>query len=104
MTVYSSSMGNVRLCDLGSGTSPCSLLHVDLHLTVNRPKEHSGTLIAPKNLREHRGSHDFLGPSCLCPALSIVNTPQFVEADILERGDIGFVAICPTDSCGYLGT
>ncbi|KAI1783654.1 hypothetical protein LXA43DRAFT_1102283 [Ganoderma leucocontextum] len=66
------------------------------------PKEYSGALVAPEKLREHRTSHDFLGPGCLCPALSCENTPSFVEAAMLDRGDSGFVAMCPTDSCGYL--
>ncbi|KAI1786468.1 hypothetical protein LXA43DRAFT_1065044 [Ganoderma leucocontextum] len=66
------------------------------------PKDHAGALVAPENLRKHRTSHDFLGPGCFCPALSDENTPGFVEASMLDRGDSGFVAMCPTDNCGYV--
>ncbi|KAI1784129.1 hypothetical protein LXA43DRAFT_1101727 [Ganoderma leucocontextum] len=66
------------------------------------PKEHSGALVAPENLREHRTSHDFLGPCCFCPAFPGENTVGFVEAAMLDRGDGEFVAICPADNCGYL--
>ncbi|PIL33146.1 hypothetical protein GSI_04596 [Ganoderma sinense ZZ0214-1] len=66
------------------------------------PQERSGALIAPENLREYRSSHNFLGPGCFCPALSSMTTPGFVEAAILQRGNSGFVAMCSTDSCGYL--
>ena len=77
--------------------------HDDRHVTINRPKKHSGALVAPKNLRDHRTTHDFMGPCCFCPALSSENTSDFVEAAIFDRGHSEFVAMCPTDNCGYLG-
>ncbi|KAI1796704.1 hypothetical protein LXA43DRAFT_1057573 [Ganoderma leucocontextum] len=66
------------------------------------PKEHSDALVAPENLREHRTSHDFLGPCCFCPALPGENTVGFVETAMLDRGDGEFVAMCAADNCGYL--
>ncbi|PIL33182.1 hypothetical protein GSI_04632 [Ganoderma sinense ZZ0214-1] len=69
---------------------------------MGRPKEPSGTLVAPEDLREHRASRDFLGPCCLCPALTGENTRTFVEAAMYDRGDGEFVAMCATDDCGYL--
>nr|VWP02190.1 Ubiquitin carboxyl-terminal hydrolase 7 [Ganoderma boninense] len=66
------------------------------------PNDHSGALVEPEKLRQYRASYDFLGPGCFCPAMSSEITSSFVEAAILDRGDGEFVAVCPTDSCGYL--
>lgn len=73
-------------------------------LTVNRPKDRSGALVTPEKLREHRTSYNFLGPCCFCPALRGKNSTDFVEAAMFDRGDDEFVAMCPTDNCGYIGT
>ena len=59
--------------------------------------------MAPKDLRDHRASHDFLGPCCLCSALPGEDVRSFTEAAMCDRGDGEFVVMYPTDDCGYLG-
>ncbi|KAM5534198.1 hypothetical protein V8D89_012105 [Ganoderma adspersum] len=66
------------------------------------PREHSGAVVPPEKLCEHRTSHDFLGPCCFCPAMGCDDRKGFAEAAMFDRGGREFVALCPTDSCSYL--
>lgn len=63
--------------------------------------------IEPWDLRQHRKTHQFLGPCCLCPKVD-PNQPDFVEAAIfpVPRGVISgeYIATCARNRCGYFGT
>jgi hypothetical protein len=76
------------------------------HLSLYRPVQ-GGKRVPPDELRNHRESHHFLGPCCLCPLLSPRDSVGFVEAAIYMPvfGRYGgeIIAACAKDRCGYLG-
>lgn len=64
--------------------------------------------VPPDELRRYRSTHQYLGPSCLCPLLEpISENPVFREAAIYlstsgcYKGE--YVAECAKNRCGYLG-
>lgn len=65
--------------------------------------------VVPSALREHRQSHRFLGPCCLCPLLAEDPDDRgvFTEAAILIATSGLFfgeyVAMCAKGQCGYIG-
>ena len=69
----------------------------------------SGTeRVPPDAWREHRKSHHFLGPCCLCPLFQrLGEKPRYVEAAIymvmrgMYQGE--YVAQCAKEKCGYTG-
>lgn len=69
----------------------------------------SGTeRLPPDAWREHRKSHHFLGPCCLCPLFQrLGEKPRYVEAAVhmvmrgMYQGE--YVAQCARDKCGYMG-
>jgi hypothetical protein len=62
--------------------------------------------IPPSELRDHRTSHQMLGPCCFCP-LAYPKGPDYVEAAIYEvlRGSLlgEYVASCARGKCDYFG-
>jgi len=78
------------------------------HLT-NRPLNADGERIPPSELSDHRISHRFLGPCCICPVFMPVvqGRSLFVEAAILmvPAGRLAgqYIAACAQDRCGYVG-
>jgi len=63
--------------------------------------------VTPTALYDHRQSHQFLGPCCLCPLFAQDGRGAFVEAAILIE-TLGphsgqYVAKCAQGQCGYLG-
>lgn len=74
---------------------------------LNRPV-YEGERVRPDGLRNHRETHQFLGPCCICPLLKPLSIePRFKEAAIymplmgLYKGE--YVAECVESRCGYLG-
>jgi hypothetical protein len=71
-----------------------------------RPVNDNEQRIQPSDLEDHRRSHQFLGPCCICPATD-EHQPEFVEATIrvMRTGHFAgkYVASCASDACGYLG-
>jgi len=63
--------------------------------------------VVPSELRDHRLSHRFLGPCCLCPLFAQNDRAVFVEAAILIETSGPFsgryIAKCAEEKCGYLG-
>ena len=68
-----------------------------------RPTNDVGERVTPSN---HRRSHDFKGPCCLCASLN-VNDTAYTEAAIFMaiRGPSTgkYVAACVTGQCRYWG-
>jgi hypothetical protein len=64
--------------------------------------------VPPVGLRQHRETHQYLGPGCLCPLLEpLSEEPVFTEAAIylttFGRYEGEYVAECAKGQCGYLG-
>jgi hypothetical protein len=81
------------------------------YLYVRRPSKDDSLdeprgRITPSDLREHRVSHQMLGPCCLCPMIDL-NQPDFVEAAMYMpvTGPFAgqYIATCARDKCGYFG-
>lgn len=66
----------------------------------------NGALVPPSDINDHRLSHKFLGPGCLC-ALRDPSESAFTEAAVfmVVRGRFSgkYVAACAQEKCGYLG-
>lgn len=62
--------------------------------------------IHPSDFEGYRKSHQFIGPSCFCPAFER-DGPEFVESAMfmVDFGPFAgqYVAACAEDRCGYLG-
>ena len=76
---------------------------------LHRPLNGSA-LVSSSHLSSYRESHEFLGPSCLCPLLQPVHPdeePVFKEVAIHKpvfRCYAGqYVAECAESRCGYIG-
>jgi hypothetical protein len=71
---------------------------------LHRPIDTEGRLITPSDLRDHRRSHQFLGPCCMCPLTT--GQPAFVEAAIYMATSgraIGeYIVECAMGKCGYI--
>jgi hypothetical protein len=71
----------------------------------HRPITETGERVPPSDLSEHRTSHDFKVPCCLCACDAAA--PQYVESEIYTATEGPFwgeyVAGCAADRCGYLG-
>jgi hypothetical protein len=61
--------------------------------------------VVPSGLQEHRQTHTFRGPSCLCASITLGG--EYTEAAIYKPtgGDFSgeYIAACHTESCGYIG-
>jgi hypothetical protein len=66
----------------------------------------TGAWVPPSDINNHRLSHKFLGPGCLCP-LKDSTQPAFTEAAVfmVTKGRFAgkYVASCVQESCGYFG-
>ena len=66
----------------------------------------TGERITPSGMDDHRLTHRFLGPCCLCP-LEHTGQYAFTEAAMVMETSgryVGqYVASCACDSCGYYG-
>ena len=73
---------------------------------IERPTTAQGERITPSDLRDHRRSHKFLGPCCVCPLIADDQT-AFKEAAIFAVASgrfVGeYVAECAESRCGYFG-
>jgi hypothetical protein len=73
---------------------------------TDRPVNDRGERVTPSDLREHRMSHRFLGPCCICPAIT-EGRNEFTEAAfvMLTSGPrVGhYVARCASGECKYIG-
>lgn len=71
-----------------------------------RPVNDVGERVTPSNLTDHRISHRFLGPCCICPAI-IEGRTEFTEASfamlISGRRAGQYVARCASGECKYIG-
>ena len=86
------------------------LLFYSTYRITNRPVNTDGERIPPSALSEHRLSHRFLGPCCLCPVITPAprgGWPEFIEAAILMatggRLSGQYIAACARGRCGYIG-
>src|ERR1700676_552669 len=73
-----------------------------------RPVADGGGRVVPCALCEHRRSHQFIGPCCLCPLLVprsearvYTEAAMFMSASGVFAGK--YVARCAKERCGYLG-
>ena len=84
----------------------CSVIGTFELICGPRPVKEDGQRVPPSELRNHRNTHKFLGPSCLC-ALKDAEQPAFTEAAIyiaVTQDMAGeYVASCAKDRCGYHG-
>ena len=71
----------------------------------HRPINEEGERVVPSELHNHRRTHDFRLPSCICPVLR--HQDDYVEADVIlcTRGKFfgEYIAVCGKQACGYLG-
>jgi hypothetical protein len=81
------------------------LQHLHIHC-IERPVTARGERVTPSDLRDHRLSHKFLGPCCMCPLLTEGGS-TFKEAAIFAMPSgcfVGeYVAECADGKCGYFG-
>jgi hypothetical protein len=81
----------------------CELL---LMCICARPVTDAGERVTPSKLLEHRRSHDFKAPCCLCASLD-PNENAYTEASIFlaTLGPFAgqYVAACATGLCRYWG-
>lgn len=64
-----------------------------------------GERVAPSDLEDHRHTHDFRGPCCLCAvfdASGSVYTESVMFVAISGEFAGEYVAACAADSCNYL--
>jgi len=77
----------------------------DLHRLITDRPSPNGHVI-PSDLWEHRRTHHFLGPNCLCPVLDQL-LPDFVESTIyvpISGPWAGlYMAACTRERCAYPG-
>lgn len=84
----------------------CRSFMVLTDLPHDRPVNDAGERVAPSDLGDHRSSHRFLGPCCMCPAV-IEEQTGFTEAAIVMtvsgRRAGQYVARCAKGRCRYFG-
>lgn len=77
------------------------------YLHISRRPVRDTERVVPSELEEHRKSHQFLGPCCLCPLFEPQGRPIFTEAAIFiaTSGPFAgeYIAKCAKGDCGYLG-
>ena len=83
-------------------------LAFNLTVHVHRPVTETGERVPPSDLLDHRRTHDFRGPCCLCASLdSSILPAAYTEASIfvaIVGPCIGkYVAACATGQCRYWG-
>jgi hypothetical protein len=76
------------------------------HYCACRPVNEVGERVTPSKLLEHRHSHEFLGPCCLCASLesdgsSYTEASIFVAMSGPTAGE--YTAACATGQCRYWG-
>ena len=72
----------------------------------DRPVNDVGERVTPSDLDNHRLSHRFLGPCCICPAINnehVAFTETAITVVLFGRRAGQYVARCATGGCGYLG-
>lgn len=91
----------------GSGTSPTSTTTKIYWVSISplsRPVDEHGSRVTPTDLADHRMSHEFKAPCCLCASTlggtSYTETVFHMEVTGEHRGR--YVASCATNSCGYI--
>jgi hypothetical protein len=77
-------------------------------IVLVRPVNEDGERIVPSELLEHRRTHEFRGPSCLCASLDSSDLGDYTEAAIFVA-TVGpssgqYVAACASGQCRYWGT
>lgn len=78
----------------------CSLFLFHFHRPVNEERNR----VAPDDLQDHRKSHKFRGPCCLCPTDSI-DAVYTESAIFMATGGVfsgKHLAACSTGQCGYI--
>jgi hypothetical protein len=79
-------------------------------LIFDRPVNAQGERVSPSELSDHRQSHRFFGPACICPAIApasrnggtgFIETAIFVATSGPYVGQ--YIAACARGRCGYLG-
>ena len=83
-----------------------NLSFVWCHCCACRPVNEAGERVTPSKLLEHRHSHEFLGPCCLCASLesdgsSYTEASIFVAMSGPTAGE--YTAACATGQCRYWG-
>lgn len=103
--LYGNGMSVIFLIRLFRSSTVALCLHL-----LSRPVNDTGERVTPSELSDHRVTHNFLGPCCLCavPTSEGVTAQQFVEALIQMSTSPGhyqgeFVARCAQNRCGFLG-
>lgn len=78
--------------------------------SIARPVNDAGRRVTPSELSDHRVTHDFLGPCCLCavPTDEEGGVNRFVETLMYMSTSPGdyqgeYVARCAHGGCGFLG-
>jgi hypothetical protein len=74
-------------------------------LHFHRPVTERGERIPPSDLLEHRRTHVFSTPTCLCGSQLVEPKDTETAIYIARSGEFAgqYVAGCASDSCGYLG-
>jgi hypothetical protein len=101
-------------CGLGSGAFPTPGINdVYGHIIyfVLRPLGADDVPIRPDELDRHRYTHCFKGPCCLCTYIrgdelfceAKIGLAQTVDQPATAHCLGRYVAICPTQECGYFG-
>lgn len=73
-------------------------------LFLLRPVDDEGNRITPDRLRDHRISHVFRGPCCLCAHTAGTLYSECIIYMSVEGVRVGeYIAACATERCGYLG-
>jgi hypothetical protein len=95
----------------GAGT-PFSLSNViQPHISFRPSDYETGERITPSNLEDHRRTHHFMAPCCLC---AITMDDGYIESKLglvligpgAHRSQVNgeYVAQCARNKCGYFGT
>ena|SRR5271170_3587759 len=105
---FSNSITMLMGWSYGNGTCMHYLWSIIYITQLNRPLNARGERIPPSDLSDHRSSHRFLGPCCICPLLRpAVQGCTFVEAAIFmaTHGRLAgqYLAVCARGRCGYIG-
>jgi hypothetical protein len=81
-----------------------NLIIVDCFLISYRPINEERNRVTPDGLQDHRKSHKFRGPCCLCATDSI--DAVYTESAIFMAAGGNFsgkyLAACATGQCGYI--
>ena len=95
---------------LGSGMSTRAMGNrhfTEIVYIVLRPVTEAGTRVTPTELLNHRITHEFKAPSCLCacinPGTSYTESAIYLNVAIDSPYFGEYMAGCASGTCGYLG-